>query len=387
LVESENAADEEVPEDAEPVVTATFLFKNVIVYDEDFFDEDSADIEEGYGDDNEYDDDDDVDEDIEDDGSDMPTIETMDEIRKLFDGYFNVTLNQTVCSEDFEQVFNNGTDVVVPILNRGKLTAGTGETNDIDEEIIEDGTEELSDQIDPIARRLLKVTKKQEKFLIPQESIYDCEDGQVLIRHCCSEDIHFLSCSPTTTENCPSGTVSSSRCLEPNSVKDVILEPRFLKQNIPMQLHTAEHLESLNYELDNLLTEESLSELFQSDRKLYWDKDDKNEWVAQEEEDFTSEENFLPKTRGKINTWVSSPVLNGTEVTPEDLWDNFGDLFLGRGGGLPNVQDLLHELTGIEETLGGFYDISTTLEGDMLSIFELMHNVDKAEAQLKDIDL
>jgi hypothetical protein len=218
LVESENAADEEVPEDAEPVVTATFLFKNVIVYDEDFFDEDSADIEEGYGDDNEYDDDDDVDEDIEDDGSDMPTIETMDEIRKLFDGYFNVTLNQTVCSEDFEQVFNNGTDVVVPILNRGKLTAGTGETNDIDEEIIEDGTEELSDQIDPIARRLLKVTKKQEKFLIPQESIYDCEDGQVLIRHCCSEDIHFLSCSPTTTENCPSGTVSSSRCLEPNSV-------------------------------------------------------------------------------------------------------------------------------------------------------------------------
>ena len=388
LVESENAAEEELPEDAEPVVTATFLFKNVIVYDEDFFDEDSADIEEGYGDDNEYDDDDDVDEDIEDDGSDMPTIETMDEIRKLFDGYFNVTLNQTVCSEDFEQVFNDGTetDVVVPILNRGKLTAGTGETNDIDEEIIEDGTEELSDQIDPIARRLLKVTKKQEKFLIPQESIYDCEDGEVLIRHCCSEDIHFLSCSPMTTENCPSGTVSSSRCLEPNSVKDVILEPRFLKENIPMQLHTAEHLESLNYELENLLTEESLSELFQSDRKLYWDSDDKNEWVAQEEEDFTSEENFLPKTRGKINTWVSNPVLNGTEVTPEDLWDNFGDLFLGRGGGLPNVQDLLHELSGIEETLGGFYDISTTLEGDMLSIFELMHNVDKTEEQLKDID-
>ena len=388
LVESQDAAEEEVDEGAEPIVTPTFLFKNVIVYDKDFFDEDPTDIEQGYGDDNEYDDDDDVDEEIEDDGSDMPTIETMDEIRKLFDGYFNVTLNQTVCSEDFEQVFTNDTetDIAVPILNRGKLTAGTGETSDIDEEIIEDGTEELSDQIDPIARRLLKVTKKQEKFLIPQENIYDCVDGQVLVYHCCSEDPHFLSCSPKTTENCPAGAVSSSRCVESNAVKDVILEPRFLKQNIPMQLHTADHLESLNYELENLLTEETLSELFQSDRKLYWDSDDQNEWVAQEEEDFTSEENFLPKTRGKINNWVSSPVFNGTEVTREDLWDNYGDVFLGRGGGLPNVQDLLHELTEIDETLGGFYDISTTLEGDMLSIFELMHNVDKAEEQLKDID-
>ena len=392
LIASEDAENDEINNDdnTEPVITPTFLFKNVIVYDEDFFNESPTDIENGYGDDDE--DDDEEEEGVEliiDDGSDMPTVETLAEIRKLFDGYFNVTLNETICSDGFEQVYNNdtGTDIRIPILNRGKLLAGTGEVDDGTEESIVNGTEAESDKLDPIFRRLTKLTKKksQEKFIIRQDTIYDCEDGQVLIHHCCTENIHFLVC--TVGQDCATEATSSSRCLDPNTIQDVILEPRFLQGNVPMQLHTAEHLEGLEYELDNLLDEDLISETIGQSRSLEWGEGSKrDDWMVQEEDDFTSEENFLPNTRSNITKWASSPITNDTEVSPEELWDSFGDLFLGRGGGLPNVKDLLADLSDLDETFASFYTFTTDLEGDMLSIYDMMHSVDTAEEELKKID-
>ena len=213
--DGDNEEDEGSEEANEPVLMPTFLFKNVIVYDEDFFNEDPNDainIDDDGGDDEE--------EGVElipDDGSDMPTAETMEEIRVLFDGYFNVTLNATICSEDFEQVYNNETDVVTPILNRGKMLAGTGEDPDGTGESIEEGTEEGSDQLDPIARKLMTLTKStgQEQMALMRDTVYGCEDDQVLVYYCCMEDVRFLTCSPIQSdEQCPVGTMPSSRCLE-----------------------------------------------------------------------------------------------------------------------------------------------------------------------------
>ena len=67
---------------------------------------------------------------------------------------------------------------------------------------------------------------------------------------------------------------------------------------------------------------------------MKWDAAPKHdEWVAQEEEDFTSEENFLPMTRGNITKWASNPIVNGTtETTPEGFSEIYGDIFLGSGG-------------------------------------------------------
>jgi len=475
LVESnlEDDAEDEENQDVEPVITPTFLFRNVLVYDKDFIggtydggteDEEEEDLDgEEYYDESELDDnsstgccslnykecidwcgptkDDCLSCNHIHDGvawlengaaeeqctarwggceaepdSCCPGLEcredpnnwlmcqpifptAMMEIRRLFDGYFNITVNETTCSESFDQVYDDRTDVIVPILNRGKLTAGTGETTDADisEQTIVDGTEAMSDQLsldeepeDPISRRLRELTTKkgQEKFTISQETIDDCQNDEVLVYHCCSEDIHYLTCTPTDDEkNCPAETMSSSRCIDPQFKKDIILEPRFLKGNTPLQLHTADHLEGLHYELDNLLTETSINEILENNkRRLYWDEEDEHEWVAQEEEDFVSEENFLPQTRGNISKWVDTPIHNSTEVTAGDLWDNYGDLFLGRGGGLPNVREILADLEELDETLSTFFEFTTDLEGDMLSIFELMQNVDDAEEDLKSID-
>ena len=393
--DGENEENEDGEEANEPVVTPTFLFKNVIVYDEYFFSEDPNEGIDGDddGDDDDDDDNDDEEEGVElipDDGSDMPTAETMEEIRVLFDGYFNVTLNATICSESFEQVYDNKTDVVTPILNRGKLLAGTGEIPDGTGESIEEGTEEGSDQLDPIARKLMKLTKNigQEQMALRQDTVYDCEDNQVLVYHCCMHDVHFLTCSPLQPdEQCPVGTMPSSRCLETDIANDVILEPHFLNGNVPMQLHTADHLESMQTDLNDFFEEEDISEMLGRSRLLKWDDAPKqDEWVAQEEDDFTSEENFLPMTRGNITKWVSSPIVNDTEISPEQLWENYGDLFLGSGGGLPNVKDLLADLEDLDETLSGLYDFNTGLEEDMLSVFDLMLKVEKAEKDLKRID-
>jgi len=470
----EDDAEDEEKQDVEPVITPTFLFRNVLVYDKDFiggtYDGGTEDDEEEDLDGEEYYDESEL------DGSSsngccslnykecidfcgptkddclscnhihdgvawlengaaeeqctarsegceegpnscclglecredpnnwlmcQPIFPTaMMEIRRLFDGYFNITVNETTCHKSFEQVYDIRTDIIVPIHNRGKLTAGTGETTDADisEQTIVNGTDAMSDQLkldveepeDPISRRLRELTTKkgQEKFIISQETIDDCQNDEVLVYHCCSEDIHYLTCTPTNDEkNCPTKTVSSSRCIDPQFKKDIIVEPRFLKGNTPLQLHTADHLEGLHYELDNLLTETSINEILEKNkRRLEWDEKDKYEWVAQEEEDFVSEENFLPQTRGKISKWVDTPIHNSSEVNAGDLYDNYGDLFLGRGGGLPNVREILADLEELDDTLSTFLKFTTDLEGDMLSIFELMQNIDEAEKDLKSID-
>ena len=387
LAESVDAADEETPAEAEPVTTPTFLFKNVTVYVDDDSTEDNGEdvIEE---------------DEVEEEGVELIEDDStlnMEEVRNLLHGYFGAILNETICNEDL--VYDNENDVAAPILNRGELTAGTGEDDNGSDEInIINGTEALSDQLkpndellDPISRRLKQLNAKNDlKAIIPQDTIYDCNEGEILVHHCCSEDEHFIACSPNEEGECPSDATPSARCLEPEFSKDIIVEPHYLKGNVPMQLHTADHLENLEYDLDNnqIFTEESVSELLEKSirRKMYWDEEDTDEWVPQEEEDFTSDEKFLPQTRGNLTKWINNPIANDTDVTAEDLYDNFGDLFLGRGGGLPNVREVLDDLNDLDTTLLSFYEFNTALEGDMLSIFDLMKSIEEAHQKLKSVD-
>ncbi len=394
LVESVDAASEETPDDAEPVMTPTFLFRNVQVYEDD-----SAYAEDGNQDSEGFEGFEDVEDDVEEIEEDDSNLQSMEDVRSLFDVYFNVTLNETVCSTSFEPIHLDEPNTLARVSQRGKLTAGTGENDDgTSGETIEQGTEEMTDQLDPIARKLMQIAnkRKQESFSIPQDTISDCKDGEVLVDHCCYEDIHFLSCSPTQDgQECASGSVSSSRCTEIESAKDIIVEPRFLKGNVPMQLHAAEHLESLQLDLDDVLIEPE--PIDRSERQLYWRDDlELKLWVHRDEEDFTSATNLFPSVRKelrKITKWTSGSRpddadadVEETEETAQDLWDNFSDLFLGRGGGLPNVKDLLSDLSDLDETLSNFYEFTTDLEGDMLTVFNLMHNVDRAETGLQGID-
>ena len=62
-----------------------------------------------------------------------------------------------------------------------------------------------------------------------------------------------------------------------------------------------------------------------------------------------------------------TPIVNDTETSPEELWNNYGDFFLGRCGGL-----LLGDQSDLDETLSSLYDFNTELEKDMISVFDLM---------------
>ena len=50
------------------------------------------------------------------------------------------------------------------------------------------------------------------------------------------------------------------------------------------------------------------------------------------------------------------------------------------------MKDLLADLEDLDETLSGLYDFNTGLEEDMLSVFDLMAKVEKAEQHWKSID-
>lgn len=395
LVESEDAATGETADDEEPVVTPTFLFRNLKVYeDHSAIDEDDNEGNEG------LEGFDDIEDDVEEIEEDLDM--SLEEIRPLFDVYFNATFNETVCSKHYEPTHLDEPNTIVRVLSRGHITAGTGEADDGSGETIEDGTEEMSDQIDPIVRKLMHLTKnrKLEEITIPRDTFSDCKDGEVLVNHCCQDDTHFLACSPSQDgEECPLGFESSSRCVEIESVDDVIIEPHFLKGNIPMQLHIADHLERLERNPDHILTEPE--PIDQSGRQLYWHDLDEFKWVHKSEEKFTSAVRLPPQIKAELNKitkWTdnsraddssdeeSSTELAISEETQEELWDEFGDIFIGRGGGLPNVKDLLKDLGELDETLATFYEFTTDLEGDMLTVFQLMHAVDKADEKLKDID-
>lgn len=331
-------------------------------------------------DDGTSDDDQDVDDYEFDDKETSP--EELAMIRETLEDYFLTAENATAdCKDYFEQdvedISEDDADAAVPIVPRASLVSGLGQNAD-NSQAGEEQVEEPEWPEEPEGTR---------RALSAQDCV---RRGEVLASFCCHKDNtgKFSVCHPANGETCAmfeqmgsaatsqyGGVVTSvNRCMDRanayTSFAEPIMSPSKSKAAMTMLGRELErHLDSLSY--DKSAKARALSQR----RALYFDDQDKDEWIQQTEEDFTDEDDsFMPRTKAAYETWA-----NLTEGY-EEHWEKYSPLLLGKGGGQPNTAELLAELDEIDHALSWYFDFTTDMEDGMVDMWNVMNKLRDSRA-------